>query len=434
MIPIWRPCATKGAFSLSTQSSARIACQSASSRVPLLLPRPQTGTSFSRSISSSLSHIQSHSTSNHLPAAWIPSPLEYTRFDKSTTNHVRYYSSLRRSSTRRSDQPVTNPFSSAKPSSSRFPNLDRAEPKSTGQLPDKLTLIHKVENELAPTGVEGLKVGSSEWYEYYSQKAREEAKVDDKLDPDDIPAIRRLLPSAMFLVVILGGCFYYATTYIPPPTAARMFPNVPMAMATVWGIVAANGLVFLLWRIRPLWKFLNTYFVQRPGDPRFFALIGNTFSHHTFWHFGANMLGLFFLGTTLCEQIGRGNFLALYLASGGISSFASLAFNVLTKRFFIFGLGASGAVFGVVGAYATLNPDRELYFILLPFFGIKSATLVTGMGVWEFLSLVFGWKMWMDHMAHLAGLLSGVGLISWLKAEARRRREAALKRQLTENR
>ncbi|KAK6530499.1 hypothetical protein TWF694_003848 [Orbilia ellipsospora] len=398
-------------------------------RVSLLIPQSQAGTSFSRSISSSLSRIQSYSKPTRIPRTRIISPSEHNRAEKLTTTYARYYSSLRRSSTRRPDQPSVSKPTFTTPSS-RFPT----ENKTTDQLPENLTITHKAENELAPSGADQLKVGSSEWYEYYSQKAREDAKVDDKLDPDDIPAFRRLLPSAVFLVVILGGCLYYATTYIPPATTTRMFPSVPMAMATVWGIVAANGLVFLSWRVRPLWRFLNTYFVQRPGDPRFFALIGNTFSHHTFWHFGANMLGLFFLGTTLCEQIGRGNFLALYLASGAVSSFASLAFNVFAKRFFIFGLGASGAVFGVVGGYATLNPDRELYFILLPFFGIKAATLVTGMGVWEFVSLLFGWSMWMDHMAHLVGLLSGVGMITWLKAEAKRRREAALKRQLTGNR
>ncbi|KAK6530500.1 hypothetical protein TWF694_003848 [Orbilia ellipsospora] len=293
MIPIWRPCATKGALSLSTMSSARIACQSVSSRVSLLIPQSQAGTSFSRSISSSLSRIQSYSKPTRIPRTRIISPSEHNRAEKLTTTYARYYSSLRRSSTRRPDQPSVSKPTFTTPSS-RFPT----ENKTTDQLPENLTITHKAENELAPSGADQLKVGSSEWYEYYSQKAREDAKVDDKLDPDDIPAFRRLLPSAVFLVVILGGCLYYATTYIPPATTTRMFPSVPMAMATVWGIVAANGLVFLSWRVRPLWRFLNTYFVQRPGDPRFFALIGNTFSHHTFWHFGANMLGLFFLGTT----------------------------------------------------------------------------------------------------------------------------------------
>lgn len=53
------------------------------------------------------------------------------------------------------------------------------------------------------------------------------------------------------------------------------------------------------------------------------------------------------------------------------------------------------------------------------------------MGVWEFTALIFGWTMWMDHAAHLGGLLAGAGLAAWLKEEARKRREAAIRRQLS---
>lgn len=59
----------------------------------------------------------------------------------------------------------------------------------------------------------------------------------------------------------------------------------------------------------------------------------------------------------VCDQIGRGNFLGLYFSAGAISSFTSLACNVLRARFHIYALGASGAISGVIGAFTYFNPE-----------------------------------------------------------------------------
>ncbi|EPS35322.1 hypothetical protein H072_11297 [Dactylellina haptotyla CBS 200.50] len=414
MIPLWRQCATRGALSLTALPTATISCQPASSRLSLWIYQSHASFSFVRSISSS--------------APPRRSILEHSRIAyRSPQNSIRYYASLRRPATRRPDQSPANQFSKPPSSSSPAGQPSGAGEENVGGLAPKTA---DAKDGALSTDATGLRVGSKEWYEFHSEQARERARVDEKLDPEDISAVRRLFPSFVFLLAVLGGCFYYATTYTPPKPQERIFPNMPIAVATVAGIVGANFVVFLAWRVRPWWKFLNKYFVQRPGNPTPFGIIGSTFSHHKLMHFGANMVGLFFLGTTLCDQIGRGNFLALYLASGALSSFGSLALNVFLRRFYVFGLGASGAVFGVLGGFATLNPDNELYFVLLPIFTLKAVTIATMTGVWEFTALIFGWSMWMDHMAHLGGLLSGAGLITWLKSEAKRRREEAVKRQL----
>lgn len=59
----------------------------------------------------------------------------------------------------------------------------------------------------------------------------------------------------------------------------------------------------------------------------------------------------------VCDQIGRGNFLALYFSAGAVASFTSLAYHVLGARFHITSLGASGAISGVLGTYAYFNPE-----------------------------------------------------------------------------
>ncbi|KAK6500529.1 hypothetical protein TWF481_010872 [Arthrobotrys musiformis] len=418
MTPIWRSCAVRQAFAFPTPSLSSILAPLKAARSPsqlLKLPHPASTTPY-RSVSSiptRCSIVQPEHLRKSLPSS----------LHGSSTSAIRRLASLRRPSRRNTD-----PTPSIKPPISNTPPLSH---KSEGaEVPEpaalKPTFVDPKANALSTGTSDELKVGSEAWYNYHRARAR----VSDREEPEEMSAIRRLAPSFIFLLVSLAGSAYYALTYVHPQQKDRLFPQIPMAIATIGGIIAANFVILLAWRIPPLWRVLNTHFVQCPGDPRVFSLLGSVFSHHTIWHFAANMAGLFFIGSPLCEQIGRGNFLALYVSSGVLASFTSLAVNVFTRRFHVFGLGASGAVFGVLGGYAVLNPDTELYFVLLPLFTLKAATIATAMGVWEFTSLIFGWSMWMDHAAHLGGLLSGAGLAAWLKEEARRRREAAIRRQL----
>ena len=59
----------------------------------------------------------------------------------------------------------------------------------------------------------------------------------------------------------------------------------------------------------------------------------------------------------VCDEIGRGNFLAVYVSCGVISSFMALLVPVLRRNFAISSLGASGAVCGIVATYFTLNSE-----------------------------------------------------------------------------
>lgn len=57
------------------------------------------------------------------------------------------------------------------------------------------------------------------------------------------------------------------------------------------------------------------------------------------------------------DDIGRGNFLAIYLCSGVLGSFASLSYCVLRSGFHVSSLGASGAMAGILGAWCTVNSE-----------------------------------------------------------------------------
>lgn len=412
MIPIWRSCAIRQGVLAPAASTSSILAPLRTARSPLQLLQLSSSSRSISSIPTQSSILQPGHLRKQLPPSLHNSP----------TNSIRHLASLRRPSRRSTDPPTP-----IKPSTPTTPPsiFNKTEIPDSPAL--KPTFADPKANAISTETASELKVGSEAWYNYHRARAR----VSHRDEPEEMSAIRRLVPSFVFLLVTLAGSAYYALTYVHPRPTDRLFPNIPIAITTIGGIIAANFAVFLAWRIPPLWRILNTHFVQCPGDPRVFSLLGSVFSHHTFWHFAANMLTLFFIGTSLCEQIGRGNFLSLYISSGALASFTSLAVNVFTQRFHVFGLGASGAVFGVLGGFAVINPDSELYFVLLPLFSLKAATIATAMGVWEFTALIFGWTMWMDHAAHLGGLLAGAGLAAWLKEEARKRREAAIRRQLS---
>ena len=92
-------------------------------------------------------------------------------------------------------------------------------------------------------------------------------------------------------------CVTFSENYTFPPRSARLWPDVPPAAATIMGIIGVNAMVFLAWKVPPLWRTLNKYFISVPGYPFALATIGNVFSHQQFFHLAMNMAVLWVVGT-----------------------------------------------------------------------------------------------------------------------------------------
>ncbi len=106
------------------------------------------------------------------------------------------------------------------------------------------------------------------------------------------------------------------------------------------------------------------------------TLMTSMFMHSGLFHLFVNMFSLFFLGN-FCEQLlGRKRFLWLYLISGvfaGMFFVFGAAFGSQFSwgaRVFggidVFATGASGALFGLLGALAMLIPRYKVYLIIGP--------------------------------------------------------------------
>ena len=88
-------------------------------------------------------------------------------------------------------------------------------------------------------------------------------------------------------------------------------------------------------------------------------MLGSMFSHQQVLHLAVNMGFLIFIpiAATLHEEVGRGTFLAIYIASGLLGSFTPFAYWAMRGKLTMTSLGASGAVFGVLAAYCTMHTE-----------------------------------------------------------------------------
>jgi len=121
------------------------------------------------------------------------------------------------------------------------------------------------------------------------------------------------------------------------------------------------------------------------------------FVHEGPWHLLGNMLGLFFFGGDVERRFGPRRFLAFYLACG-------LGGAVLGSFYAGGVIGASGAVYGVLIAFAIFYPDAKIYAWPLIFFPIKARYMAL---VWVFISVAgsLGGGGGIAHLAHLGGIV-----------------------------
>ena len=124
-------------------------------------------------------------------------------------------------------------------------------------------------------------------------------------------------------------------------------------------------------------------------------------------HIVLNMFLLWMFGTELESIWGGEGFLRFYLTCGVVAGISVLAFNYGQ----IPTIGASGAIYGILGAFAMTWPDRMLYFFGLVPIRAKYAVLIFG-GI-ELMMGISQVKTGIGHMAHLGGLVMGLSYVAF---------------------
>jgi len=134
-------------------------------------------------------------------------------------------------------------------------------------------------------------------------------------------------------------------------------------------------------------------------------MLTSGFLHADQTHLFLNMLTLYFFADAVIYQVGRVNFLIIYLGSLIAGSLIAMSFH--KKEPFYSAVGASGAVSGILYAAILLNPNMTLYlYFALPIPGYLFA-------IGYLLYSVYGMKKQLGnigHSAHLGGAVGGYAL------------------------
>jgi membrane associated rhomboid family serine protease len=180
------------------------------------------------------------------------------------------------------------------------------------------------------------------------------------------------------------------------PSSAGRLGNTRIT-PVVTGLIVVNVAVFL-WE-QTNYNNIVSRFAMWPNGVyhlhQWYRLITAAFLHQGWEHIILNMITLAIVGPAVEAELGKLRFLALYLLAavgGGVGSYLLDYPNAL-------GIGASGAIFGVMGAYYVLARRRRW-----------DLSAITGLLV---LNLILGFAVaGIDWRAHLGGLVTG-GLVCW---------------------
>ena len=179
-------------------------------------------------------------------------------------------------------------------------------------------------------------------------------------------------------------------------------------------LLIANGIVYILGLgLVPRWVWSRFFIWQ---------LASYMFLHGGFFHLVINMYALWVFGGEVERMWGPKAFLRYYFITG---VGAGVIHTLITPFSTIPTIGASGAVLGVLTAFAVMFPDREITLLLFFILPVRRrartlALLFAGMSVF---SGVMGSADGVAHFAHLGGMLVGYLYMKqdWKLSSLRRR-------------
>ena len=186
-----------------------------------------------------------------------------------------------------------------------------------------------------------------------------------------------------------------------------------------YAIIIANCLVFLLSIFYP--NEIIGYLGFRPAYlsidqlPQLYTLFTSMFVHSGFLHILGNMFVFFFMGVAFEQRIGRKKFLVIYLITGICGALTHSALNLAS---WVPLVGASGAIFGILGAFAYAYPRDEVVMPvplgIMFIMRIKVIYATILFAILETVVVIFSVQDSTAHFAHLGGLVSGVLLAAVL--------------------
>ncbi len=199
----------------------------------------------------------------------------------------------------------------------------------------------------------------------------------------------------------------------------KTFPFVTYAL------IAINVLVFVLLEL-PQGQNLDAFLTRWGTIPAqivagdgLLTLITSMFLHGGWLHLGSNMLFLWIFGDNVEDAFGHWLYLLFYLVCGSAASFAHILVDTSST---IPGVGASGAIAGVLAAYIVLFGSRPVRVLMRGMLtNVPSYVMI---GLWFVTQLVSGFGGQSDgvaYWAHIGGFIAGLLLTFLLRGFTRTR-------------
>jgi rhomboid protease GluP len=197
-------------------------------------------------------------------------------------------------------------------------------------------------------------------------------------------------------------------TSVPPPSQPGTVP-IALPATTPQVTYAILGLTIFMYLMQVLSQFVLGYDLPvalgakanqyiRAGE--FWRFFTPMLLHGSILHIGFNMYALYIFGIGLERRYGHGRYLLLYVLSG----FAGSVFSFLFSS--AYSIGASGAIFGLIGAEGIfLYQNRKL-------FGNQVRQAISNVVFVVAINLFLGLQPGIDNWGHIGGLMGGV-IFAW---------------------
>jgi membrane associated rhomboid family serine protease len=193
----------------------------------------------------------------------------------------------------------------------------------------------------------------------------------------------------------------------------RGFNNLPIAIRT---ILAATLIGYLIQVFVPIILGIDQRvmiemfgFVPTIEGTLYqpWRLVTYLFLHGGFWHLVFNMLWLWWMGRVVEETLGPRVFTVIYFGAGIGGALINLALTSIWVGNLT--IGASGAVFGIMVAFAMLYPTAPIMLFLLP--PIEARWVVAGLIAFDLIMQTSGTGGNTARLVHLGGAFMGWALL-----------------------
>ncbi len=213
-------------------------------------------------------------------------------------------------------------------------------------------------------------------------------------------------PISILAICIMIGSLVLAYAKKWMMTYALMVANFAVFIISIifYKQIGLGSVSVIIWDLgfRPIYLSIEY-------SPQIYTLFTSMFVHGGFVHIIGNMIVFFFMGMAFEQRIGAKKFLAIYLITGVC---AALTHSLMNLGSAITLIGASGAIFGIMGAFAYSYPRDEVVMpiplgIIMILRRIKVIYAVILFAALETVIVMLDVQDNTAHFAHLGGLISG---------------------------